>query len=400
MTFMKRLVAALFAVTLIGAASPTPAPTPTRKPQQTFDNALKCLGDASASEQLKLNCIMDIEYWVHKNGIDAATKAYIPLATTCFKDSDFLVRFAASRTIPRLRINRNGVVADELKLFLDPDVIASTNCLHEADNMTAHLSKWVENHSFASMQANGMVDLVWNALLNGTPFVQKNALGEFYTMLSKGSPKELLPYKDRAEKYFDYLFSADAAKLGEENFITISIDQVAAILFAMNDYVFIGNHLLLPIASYVLYPNDKQPKAVSPDRRWGYADDLNYGLRDRMRVKLKFDDVSAKVWANAIQALIVAATPVKNQRQCIDRSNAVENLVFAGHDVQQISLSTLSELASEPSHAADFGESNGCGEVEARAMGSGGKLQQRASGGEPNNTIISTGTDLDQVINK
>ncbi|MGA3036391.1 MAG: hypothetical protein ABSE64_02810 [Vulcanimicrobiaceae bacterium] len=377
-------------------ATPTPKPTPMRVPKQSFDNALKCLNDASASDTVKINCIMDVQAYGDTIGYPAGTRAFIPLATTCFKDQSYFVRLAAARAIPRILIKRDPIVNDELKLFLDPKVIASTDCLHQSETMSVHLTFFMAKHSFPQLQKLGMIDTIWDALLNGNPYVQKNALGEFYLVLAKGSPKELAPYKDRAEKYFNFLFSPEASSLNEENFITISIDQMASILFAMGDYAFLGDHLLKPIASYVLYPNDKNPKAVSPDARWGYADDLNYNLRDRMNVTLKFDAPSAKVWANALQVLLIAATPVKTQRQCIDRETAMENLVFAGHDVQQLAVQTLVELANEPPKGAEVGaQDRGCGEVEARVLGTSGHLQmQKNSAGAEGNTVISTGTDI------
>ncbi len=412
MTSASRIVAAVFAVmvafvltcstpnaagTPAPTATPKPVPTPTptvRALHQSLDSAISCLSDASASDTIKLNCIMDIEAYADKEGSPAGTKAYISLATTCFKDPSYFVRLAAARTIPRVRFSRNAVVADELKLFLDPKVIASTECLHEADSMGAHLTRYAQAHKFSQLQSLGMIDTIWDALLNGSPFVQKNALGEFYLVLAKGSPKELAPYKDRAERFFNFLFSPEAAKMDEENFITISIDQTASILFAMGDYQFLGDHLLTPIASYVLYPNAKNPRAVSPDARWGYADDLNYSLRDRMNVKLKWDPVSAKTWANALQALLIAATPVKTQRQCIDRQTAMENLSFAGHDVQVIAISTLVELANEPSHGAEFGEvERGCGEVEARVLGTSGHLTSGGPNPALDNSTLSNGTN-------
>jgi len=408
MTSAPRVVAALFAAMFAfvvtystpdaagtpgPSATPKPVPTPTptvRALHQSLESAISCLDQADATDTLKLNCIMDIEAYADKEGAPAGTKAYISLARTCFKDPSYFVRLAAARTIPRIRIRRNDVVADELKLFLDPKVIASDECLHESDTMGTHLIAYMNNHTFAQLQQLGMIDTIWDALLNGTPFVQKNALGEFYLILGKGTSKELAPYKDRAEKFFNYLFSPEAAKLDEEDFITISIDQTASILFAMGDYTFLGDHLLTPIGSYVLYPNATHPKAVSPDARWGYADDLNYNLRDRMEVKLKWDTQGAKTWANALQALIIAATPVKSQRLCLDRQTAMENLVFAGHEVQLIALSTLIELANEPSHAADYGDERGCGEVEARVLGtSGGFPTRNNNAGGVDNSIIS-----------
>ncbi|MGH7716647.1 MAG: hypothetical protein ACREML_11695, partial [Vulcanimicrobiaceae bacterium] len=335
-----------------GEPTPTPKPT-TRYPKQSFEKALACLDDTTASDTIKLNCIMDIEAYADKEGYPTGTRAFIPLATTCFKDPSYFVRLAAARTIPRILIKRDRVVNDELKLFLDPKVIASTECLHQSEVMGSHLMAFMKEHKFSQLQKLGMIDTIWDALLNGDPFVQKNALGEFYLVLGKGTPKELAPYKEKAENYFNFLFSAGASKLNEDNFITISIDQMASILFAMGDYAFLGDHLLTPIESYVLYPNAKNPKAVSPDARWGYADDLNYNLRDRMNVTLKWDLPSAKVWANALQALIIAATPVRSQRQCLDRETAMENLVFAGHEVQQIAVSTLVELSNEPPKGAE-----------------------------------------------
>ncbi|HTX03689.1 MAG TPA: hypothetical protein VMD07_08405 [Candidatus Acidoferrales bacterium] len=406
MTPAHRIVAAVMTATLAfvmtsatpdAAPSPGPTPTPkptTRVPKESLANALACLGDTSASDTVKLNCVMDIEAYADKDGYPAGTQAFIPLATTCFKDPSYFVRLAAARTIPRIPIKRDAVVNDELKLFLDPKVIASTDCLHQSEVMGLHLTGFMKDHKFSQLQKLGMIDTIWDALLNGDPLVQKNALGEFYLVLGKGSPKELAPYKDRAERYFDFLFSPAAAKLDEENFITISIDQMASILFAMGDYAFLGNHLLTPIASYVLYPNAKNPHAVSPDARWGYADDLNYNLRDRMNVALKWDPASAKVWANALQVLIIAATPVTSQRQCIDREAAMENLVFAGHEVQQLAVQTLVELANEPPKGAEFGaEERGCGEIEARVLGTSGHLQTN-NAGSAGNTVISTGTDI------
>src|SRR5579872_255934 len=412
MTSASRIVTAVFAVMVAfvltcstpdaaGTPNPnaTPKPTPTPVPtvrvlHQSLDSAINCLSDANASDTIKLNCIMDIEAYADRDGYPAGTKAYISLATTCFKDPTYFVRLAAARTIPRIRFRRDAVVADELKLFLDPKVIASTECLHEADLMGGHLTRYAKAHSFSQLQSLGMIDTIWDALLNGNPFVQKNALGEFYLVLAKGNPKELAPYKERAEHFFDYLFSPAAAKMDEENFITISIDQAASILFAMNDYQFLGDHLLTPIASYVLYPNEKNPKAVSPDARWGYADDLNYSLRDRMNVKLKWEPTAAKTWANALQALLIAVTPVKTQRMCIDRQTAMENLSFAGHDVQVIALSTLVELANEPSHGVEFGEiERGCGEVEARVLGTSGHLTSGGPNPSLDNSTISNGTN-------
>jgi|GEM_PF-3886716 hypothetical protein len=412
MTFTHRIVAAVLTAILAfvmtsatpdaapspgPTATPSPKPTPMRVPKQSLDSAIKCLSDADASDTVKINCVMDLQAYGDTLGYPAGTRAFIPLATTCFKDPSYFVRLAAARAIPRILIKRDRVVGDELKLFLDPKVIGSTECLRQSTVMANHLTLYMKAHKFAQLKSAGMIDTIWNALLNGEPVVQKNALGEFYLELSSGSPKELAPYKDQAEKYFDFLFSADAAKLDEENFITISIDQVASILFAMGDNAFLGNHLLTPIASYVLYPNAKNPKAVSPDARWGYADDLNYNLRDRMNVTLKWDPVSEKVWANALQALIIAATPVKTQRQCIDRETAMENLVFAGHAVQQIAVATLSELAQEPPKGADLGaQDRGCGEVEARALGKSGNLQPNSNVDAGGNTVISTGTDLNK----
>jgi hypothetical protein len=412
MTSASRIVAAVFAVMVAfvltcstpdaagspsPSATPKPVPTPTptvRALHQSLESAIKCLGNNDASDTIKLNCIMDIEAYADRDGYPAGTKAYVSLATTCFKDPSYFVRLAAARTIPRIRFHRDLVVGDELKLFLDPKVIASTDCLHEADLMGGHLTRYAKAHKFSDLQSLGMIDTIWDALLNGNPFVQKNALGEFYLVLAKGSPKELAPYKARAEQFFDYLFSPGAAKMDEENFITISIDQTASILFAMNDYQFLGDHLLTPIASYVLYPNEKNPRAVSPDARWGYADDLNYSLRDRMNVKLKWEPTAAKTWANALQALLIAATPVKTQRQCIDRQTAMENLAFAGHEVQVIAVSTLVELANEPSHGAQFGEiERGCGEVEARVLGTSGHLTTGGPNPALDSTIISNGTN-------
>ena len=412
MTFASRIVAAVFAVMVAfvltcsapnaaGTPDPnaTPKPTPTPQPtvralHQSLESAIKCLGDGSASDTIKLNCIMDIEAYADRDGYPAGTKAYLSLATTCFKDPSYFVRLAAARTIPRIRFHRDLVVGDELKLFLDPKVIASTDCLHEAELMGGHLTRYAKAHTFAQLQNLGMIDTIWDALLNGTPFVQKNALGEFYLVLAHGTPKELAPYKARAEQFFNFLFSPAAAKLDEENFITISIDQMASVLFAMNDYQFLGDHLLTPIASYVLYPNEKNPKAVSPDARWGYADDLNYSLRDRMDVKLKWEPVAAKTWANALQALLIAVTPVKTQRMCIDRQTAMENLSFAGHEVQLIAVSTLVELANEPSHGVQFGEiERGCGEVEARVLGTSGHLTTGGPNPALDSTIISNGTN-------
>jgi hypothetical protein len=408
MTSAHRIVAAVMTATLAFVmtsatpdAAPSPGPTPspkptTRVPKESFANAIKCLSDDSASDTIKLNCIMDIEAYAdaNKESYATGTAAFIPLATTCFKDPSYFVRLEAARTIPRILIKRDPVVNDELKLFLDPKVIASTECLHQSEVMGIHLTTFMTNHSFVQLQKLGMIDTIWDALLNGPPFVQKNALGEFYLVLAKGSPKDLAPYKDRAEKYFNFLFSPEATALNEENFVTISIDQMASILFAMHDYAFLGDHLLKPIASYVLYPNEKNPKAISPDARWGYADDLNYNLRDRMNVTVKWDLPSAKVWANALQVLIIAATPVKTQRQCIDRETAMENLVFAGHDVQQLAVQTLVELANEPPKGADVGaQERGCGEVEARVLGTSGHLQTN-SAGSSGNTVISTGSDI------
>jgi hypothetical protein len=413
MTSASRIVTALFAVmvafvltcsTLDAAGAPsasaTPKPTPTPAPtvralNETLDSAIKCLDQGDESDTIKLNCIMDIEAYADKLGSPAGTKAYISLARTCFKDPSYFVRLAAARTIPRIRIKRDAVAGDELKLFLDPKVIASTECLHESETMGTHLIRYMKAENFSKLRSQGMIDTIWDALLNGNPYTQKNALGEFYLVLGKGTAKELAPYKERAERFFDFLFSPGASKMDEENFITISIDQAASILFAMNDYGFLGDHLLTPIASYVLYPNEKNPRAVSPDARWGYADDLNYSLRDRMAVKLKWEPAAAKTWANALQALLIAATPVKTQRMCIDRQTAMENIVFAGHDVQVIAVSTLVELANEPSHGVQFGEiERGCGEVEARVLGSSGGLPVSPNKpGATTTTIISNGTN-------
>lgn len=377
-------------------ATPSPKPTPMRVPKQSLDSAIKCLNDAEASDTVKINCVMDLQAYGDTLGYPAGTRAFIPLATTCFKDQSYFVRLAAARAIPRILIKRDRAAGDELKLFLDPKVIGSTDCLRQSTVMANHLTLYMKAHVFSQLQKAGMIDTIWNALLNGDPHVQKNTLGEFYLELGKGSPQELAPYKDQAERYFNFLFSPDAAKLDEENFITISIDQMASILFAMNDTAFLGDHLLTPIASYVLYPNEKNPKAVSPDARWGYADDLNYNLRDRMNVTIKWDPPSEKVWANALQALIIAATPVKTQRQCIDRETAMENLVFAGHAVQQIAVQMLVELSQEPPKGADVGaQDRGCGEVEARALGKSGGLQTNAAG-SAGNTVISTGTDVNK----
>ena len=241
-----------------------------------------------------------------------------------------------------------------------------------------------------------MIDTIWDALLNGDPFVQKNALGEFYLVLAKGSPKELAPYKDRAERYFNFLFTPGSFRAGRRK-LHHDLDRSNGEHSVCDArQCVLGDHLLKPIGSYVLYPNEKNPKAVSPDARWGYADDLNYNLRDRMNVTLKWDLPSAKVWANALQALIIAATPVKTQRQCIDRETAMENLVFAGHAVQQIAVQTLVELANEPPKGAEVGaQDRGCGEVEARVLGTSGHLQTN-SAGSSGNTVISTGTDVDK----
>lgn len=363
MPVLSRSVAALFAAVMCFSLTCAPS-----APATLFDDSVKCLAQADASDATKLSCMSTIEKSAAKTPA-LAEQAYAPLVQACFKDQSFFVRLQAARTINRMRFNRNFIAPQEMTLFLDPAIMNSKECLNETEAISLHLQLFEREQTFATMEKLGLVDQVWNALLNGPASIKKNTLALFFPMLSKGSPRELAPYRDNAERFFDWLFSPDASALGAEDLITIPIDQAASILFAMSDTVFVGRHLLTPIGSWVLYPNAQKPRDVSPDARWGYADDLNAVLRPLLPINLKFDAPSAKVWADQLQVLVIAQTPVTNQRGCIDRATAVENVEFAGPEVQSLVKQMLAELAAETSHGKDYNEeTTGCGEIEARAM--------------------------------
>lgn len=367
MSALPRVIAACFTAAIsfvLMAAAPSPAPK-----LPNLDDSLKCFAQPDASDSAKLRCLNEVQQAIAKGGPGAADKAYPTLVQACFKDPSFLVKLGAARLVARLNLNRDAIAPQELTLLLDPAVIGSSDCLNEASSMAEHLRVYTQKTKFSALAKMGMVDAVWNALLNGAPNVRKNALPLFYPMLQNGTVAELAPYRDNAERFFEWLFSADAASLDYEDLITRPIDQTAAILFAMGDSVFLGRHLLTPIQSYVLYPNPKNPNAVSPDAKWGYADDLNSELRPLLPANFSINAAAAKVWADALQVLVIAQTPVKTARGCINRATAVDNITFAGPEVEKLTVQTLADLASETPHGKDYGqESRGCGEVEARVV--------------------------------
>jgi len=363
MPVLPRSVAALFAAVICFSLTSAPS-----VPATLFDDSVTCLSRTGATDATKLDCINTLDKAVVKDP-KLLTKAYAPLVQTCFKDPSFFVRLQAARLVARFRFDRNAIVSQEMTFFLDPAIQGSTECLNEAEAMSLHLQRYEREQKFATMDKEGLVAQVWTALLNGPVEIRKNTLALFAPMLAKGDAKELTPYRDNAEKFFDWLFTPDAAKLGAEDLITVPIDQAASILFSMGDTVFLGKHLLTPIGSWVLYPNDKNPKSVSPDARWGYADDFNAELRPRLPINFKFDPAAAKVWADQLQILVISQTPVKTIRACINRATAVDNLEFAGPEVQVLTKQMLAELASEESKGKLYNQAErGCGEVEARAM--------------------------------
>lgn len=363
MPVFSRGIAALFALAICFCLTSAPS-----VPATLFEDSVTCLGQAGASDATKLDCLNTIEKSMVKDP-KLTTDAYAPLVQACFKDPSFFVRLQAARIIARTHFDRAALAPQEMTFFLDPAIQGSTDCLDESTAMRLSLQDIAEQQKFAVLVKLGLIDQVWNALLNGPISIRKNTLALFAAMLAKGTPAEEAPYRDNAEKFFDWLFSPEAAKLDAEDFITIPIDQAASILFAMNDTIFLGNHLMTPIGSWVLYPNDKNPRQVSPDARWGYADDLNAELRERLPINFKMDEAGSKVWANQLQVLIIAQTPVKDLRSCLDRATAVDNLEFAGPGVQTLVKQLLAEVAAEESHGKDFGqEARGCGELEARVM--------------------------------
>ena len=125
-----------------------------RVPKQSLESAIKCLNDADASDTTKINCVMDMQAYGDTLGYPAGTRAFIPLATTCFKDQSYFVRLAAARAIPRILIKRDPIVNDELKLFLDPKVIASNDCLHQSETMSVHLTFYMRSTVFRSCKSS------------------------------------------------------------------------------------------------------------------------------------------------------------------------------------------------------------------------------------------------------
>jgi hypothetical protein len=369
MPLVLRVITALFTVAIsfvLVAAAPTPTPTP--KPAN-LDASLKCVAQPDASDSAKITCLNEVQQAIEKGGVDAADKAYPTLVQTCFKDPSFFVKLDAARMVARLNVNRDAIAPQELSLFLDPAVIGTSDCLNEASSMSDHLRVYTQKQKFSALVKMGMVDAVWNALLNGAPSVRGKVLQLFFPMLGNGTVTEMAPYRDDAERFFDWLFTPDASAMDYEDLITRPIDQTASILFAMGDSVFLGRHLLTPIQSYVLYPNPKNPNAVSPDAKWGYADDLNSELRPLLPVNFAINAAAAKVWADALQVLVIAQTPVKSERGCINRATAVENITFGGTEVEKLTVQTLADLAGETPHGKEYGqEARGCGELEARVV--------------------------------
>src|SRR5579872_489771 len=308
MPLVLRVVSAFLTVSfsfVLLAAAPTPKPP-------DLDDSLKCVAQPNADDTTKLTCLQQIQDAITKGGVKTADEAYPTLVQACFKDPSFLVKIGASRMVARLRLDRDAIAAQELTLFLDPAVIGTSGCLNESDAMATHLATYTRAHKFSVLVKMGMVDAVWNALLSAEPNVRKNALALFFPMLRAGSQAELAPYRDNAEKFFDWLFSPDAGAMNFEDLITRAIDQAATILFAMGDEVFLGRHLLTPIQSYVVYPNAKNPKALSPDAKWGYADDLNSELRPLLPVNFAVGSAASKIWADELQILVISQTPVKS----------------------------------------------------------------------------------------